>query len=119
MRPVRRAPVKRPTTHYFFRLSSFAGPLSDWLDSSPNLQKDVKNYVRSWIKSGLEDWDITRDIPWGVPIPLEEAAGKVLYGWFDNHLAYISTALKFWRRGEWTAKNSGTRLTFTTLSVRI
>ena len=88
-------PVKRPTTHYFFRLSSFAGPLSDWLDSSPNLQKDVKNYVRSWIKSGLEDWDITRDIPWGVPIPLEEAAGKVLYGWFDNHLAYISTALHF------------------------
>ena len=88
-------PVRRPTMHYFFRLSRFAGSLDAWLDSSPNLQSDVKNYVRNWIKSGLEDWDITRDITWGVPIPLEEAAGKVLYGWFDNHLAYISTALKF------------------------
>lgn len=88
-------PVRRPTMHYFFRLSRFADSLDAWLDSSPNLQGDVKNYVRNWIKSGLEDWDITRDITWGVPIPLEEAAGKVLYGWFDNHLAYISTALKF------------------------
>ena len=90
-----RPPVRRPTIHYFFRLSRFADSLSEWLDSSPNLQEDVKNYVRNWIKSGLEDWDITRDITWGVPIPLKEAAGKVLYGWFDNHLAYISTALKF------------------------
>ena len=90
-----RPPVRRSTTHYFFRLSRFAGSLSEWLDSSPNLQDDVKNYVRNWIESGLEDWDITRDITWGVPIPLKEAAGKVLYGWFDNHLAYISTALKF------------------------
>ncbi len=41
------------------------------------------------------DWDITRDISWGIPIPLEEAKGKVFYGWFDNHLAYISSAIKF------------------------
>lgn len=88
-------PVRRSTMHYFFRLSRFADSLDAWLNSSPNLQDDVKNYVRNWIKSGLEDWDITRDITWGVPIPLEGAAGKVLYGWFDNHLAYISTALKF------------------------
>jgi len=43
----------------------------------------------------LKDWDITRDISWGVPIPLEEAKGKVLYGWFDYHLCYISVALKY------------------------
>ena len=88
-------PVRRPTTHYFFRLREFAGMLGDWLESNGNLQPDVKKYVQNWIKSGLVDWDITRDIPWGVPVPLPEAAGKVFYGWFDNHLAYISSAIKF------------------------
>lgn len=90
-----RPPVKRPTTHYFFRLRGFAEKLSEWLESNKNLQPDVKKYVQNWIKSGLVDWDITRDIPWGVPVPLQEAAGKVFYGWFDNHLAYISSAVKF------------------------
>ena len=90
-----RPPVRRPTTHYFFRLREFAEMLGDWLESNGNLQPDVKKYVQNWIKSGLVDWDITRDIPWGVPVPLPEAAGKVFYGWFDNHLAYISSAIKF------------------------
>ena len=88
-------PTKEKTNHYFFKLKNFADSLSKWLDENENLQKDVKKYVQNWIKSGLIDWDITRDISWGVPIPLEEAAGKVFYGWFDNHLAYISTAIKF------------------------
>jgi methionyl-tRNA synthetase len=88
-------PVKEKTKHFFFRLSNFGDSLSKWLDENENLQKDVKKYVQNWIKSGLVDWDITRDITWGVPIPLEEAKGQVFYGWFDNHLAYISTAIKF------------------------
>ena len=48
----------------------------------------------NWISEGLQDWDITRDLSWGVPIPLPGAEGKVLYGWFDNHLCYISTLSK-------------------------
>ena len=88
-------PTKEKTTHYFFKLKNFGDMLYRWLDENTHLQKDVKKYVQNWIKSGLIDWDITRDITWGVPIPLEEAKGKVFYGWFDNHLAYISTALKF------------------------
>ena len=88
-------PIKKQTTHYFFRLGSFARQLSDWLDGNPHLQDDARKYVQNWIKGGLTDWDITRDITWGVKIPLKEAAGKVLYGWFDNHLAYISATLKF------------------------
>ncbi len=55
----------------------------------------MKKYVQNWIKSGLVDWDVTRDISWGVPIPLDDAKGQVFYGWFDNHLAYISSAVKF------------------------
>jgi methionyl-tRNA synthetase len=89
-----RPPVRRKSTHYFFKLSAFSKQLEQWLLSTPGLQGDVKNYVLNWIKDGLQDWDITRDIPWGVPVPLREARGKVLYGWFDNHLCYISTALK-------------------------
>jgi methionyl-tRNA synthetase len=89
-----RPPVLKKSTHYFFKLSAFSKRLEEWLEQTPGLQGDVKNYVLNWIKDGLQDWDITRDIPWGVPIPLKEAQGKVLYGWFDNHLCYISTALK-------------------------
>ena len=88
-------PTKEKTNHYFFKLKNFADSLSKWLEENEHLQKDVKKYVQNWIKSGLIDWDITRDISWGVPIPLDDAKGKVFYGWFDNHLAYISTALKF------------------------
>ena len=88
-------PTKEKTKHYFFKLKNFGESLADWLEKNNNLQKDVKKYVQNWIKSGLIDWDITRDIPWGVPIPIEGAKDKVFYGWFDNHLAYISTAIKF------------------------
>ena len=88
-------PVKKKTTHYFFKLKNFSESLFEYLENAPHLQKDVKKYVQNWIKSGLIDWDITRDISWGVPIPLDDAKGKVFYGWFDNHLAYISSAIKF------------------------
>ena len=94
------APVKRSSRHYFFRLGGFAGELSEWLEGSAGLQPDVKRYVLNWIRGGLSDWDITRDMSWGVPVP--PAAGgaeggdpKVLYGWFDNHLSYISAAAEF------------------------
>ena len=88
-------PVKEKTTHYFFKLTNFTDSLTKWLEENDKLQKDVKKYVQNWIQSGLIDWDITRDISWGVSIPLEEAKGQVFYGWFDNHLAYISSAMKF------------------------
>jgi methionyl-tRNA synthetase len=89
-----RPPVKKESKHYFFRLSSFGQRLKEWLNSNEHLQADVRNYVINWIDEGLQDWDITRDLSWGVPIPLPDAQGKVLYGWFDNHLCYISTLKK-------------------------
>ncbi len=89
-----RPPTTKKSPHYFFRLSAFSEKLGKWLVENRNLQTDAKNYVLNWIRDGLQDWDITRDLEWGVPIPLREAKGKVLYGWFDNHLCYISAALK-------------------------
>ena len=88
-------PVKKETKHYFLKLSGFSDKLKEWLTGNKNLQDDVKNYVLKWIEDGLQDWDITRDITWGVQIPLKEADGKVLYGWFDNHLCYISSTLAY------------------------
>ena len=86
-----RPPIKKSSKHYFFKLSNFSKQLKEWLNGNSNLQSDVKNYVINWIEEGLEDWDITRDLSWGVPIPMPDAKGKVFYGWFDNHLCYIST----------------------------
>jgi methionyl-tRNA synthetase len=91
-------PIKKQSKHYFFRLSSFSSQLKTWLNTNSNLQSDVKNYVINWINEGLRDWDITRDLSWGIPVPLPEAKGKVFYGWFDNHLCYISTLTAYLRQ---------------------
>jgi len=88
-------PTSKQSQHYFFKLSNFSDHLEKWLMENENLQQEAKNYVQNWVREGLKDWDISRDIPWGIPIPLKEAKGKKLYVWFNNHLCYISTALKY------------------------
>ena len=94
-------PVKKTSKHYFFKLSEFSAVLKKWLKQNQNLQPDVKNYVLNWIDEGLRDWDITRDLSWGIPVPSNEDREKVLYVWFNNHLGYISTAQKlFAERGQ-------------------
>ena len=87
------SPIEKISNHYFFRLSEFSDRLRSWLSQNANLQNDVKRYVLNWIDHGLVDWDITRDIEWGIPIPTSDANGRVFYGWFDNHICYISSLL--------------------------
>ena len=89
-------PVKKNSDHYFFKLSNFDDILEKWLNENKYLQQDVKKYVLNWIVEGLQDWDITRDITWGINIPVEDndKRDKVFYGWFDNHLCYISSLIE-------------------------
>ncbi len=106
-----RPPVKRESLHYFFRLSNFEEALRIWLSNNKNLQEDVVKYVLNWINTGLQDWDITRDLSWGVPIPkihgVPNYEDKVFYGWFDNHLCYISSFNSF---AETVLKKDGRKL---------
>jgi methionyl-tRNA synthetase len=84
-------PVIRPTKHWFFALSRFQKELEQYIESHRNDWKEnVLQAARSWLKSGLQDRPITRDLTWGVPVPLPDAEGKVLYVWFDAPIGYIS-----------------------------
>ncbi len=85
------SPQKRATKHWYFRLSQFQEPLTKWIESKSHWKEHVLAFVRGWLKEGLADRPITRDMSWGVPVPLDDAAGKVLYVWFDAPIGYISS----------------------------
>lgn len=85
------APQKRATKHWYFRLSQFQEPLVKWIESRSHWKEHVLAFIRGWLKEGLADRPITRDMSWGVPVPLNEAQGKVLYVWFDAPIGYISS----------------------------
>lgn len=88
-------PILKKTKHWYLPLGDFQDKLDNWLDSKPDWKPNVTGQCKSWINSGLSDRAVTRDLSWGVPVPLEEAEGKVLYVWFDAPIGYIS-ATKEW-----------------------
>ncbi len=89
-------PQQRSTDHFYFRLSDFAEPLRAWLESRVGWRKHVLNFSLGWIEEGLHDRAITRDIEWGVEIPVEGLGpGKRIYVWFDAVIGYLS-ASKEW-----------------------
>nr|WP_302439034.1 methionine--tRNA ligase [Methanobrevibacter smithii] len=90
-------PVIKDTYQYFFKLSEFEDDLKDYIDNNENLPANVRNYAKNWLKEGLNDWVLTRDMDWGIPLPLDEAKGKVLYVWVEAFLGYISSAAQ-WSR---------------------
>ena len=85
-------PVIKDTFQYAFKLSEFEDALLEYITSNDNLPANVKNYATNWLEEGLNDWILTRDMDWGIPVPLEEAKGKVLYVWIEAFLGYISSA---------------------------
>lgn len=95
-------PVVRETTHWYIRLSMFQEFLETYIDINSNIWKDnVIQQARGWLKMGLEDRAITRDLSWGVSIEnakgidKEKAKGKVLYVWFDAVLGYITATMEW------------------------
>ena len=109
-------PILKKTKHWFLPLQDYTSFLEEWIiqghknDWKPN----VYGQVKSWIDDGLRPRAVTRDLNWGIPVPVEGAQGKVLYVWFDAPIGYISST-KEWaiREGkDWTPywKDKNTKL---------
>ena len=84
-------PVMKPTKHWYLPLDEFEPFLKDWiLEGHKEWKSNVYGQCKSWIDLGLQPRAVTRDLDWGVPVPIEETDGKVLYVWFDAPIGYIS-----------------------------
>lgn len=92
-----KVPVLRETTHWYLPLDKYQAWLEKWLleDKKDILKPNVFGQCSSWLKSGLQARSMTRDLDWGVDVPLEAAIGKKLYVWLDAPIGYIS-ASKQW-----------------------
>jgi methionyl-tRNA synthetase len=90
-------PIKKPTKHWYLPLDRHEDFLRNWIlkEHATDWRATVIGQCKSWIDGGLQARAVTRDLDWGVKVPLEEAAGKVLYVWFDAPIGYIS-ATKQW-----------------------
>lgn len=98
-------PILKETKHWYFRLDKHANWLKEWIETGtldgkphhdPNTwRKHVTGQCLSWLNAGLQPRSITRDLDWGIQVPLDDATGKVLYVWFDAPIGYIS-ATKQW-----------------------
>jgi methionyl-tRNA synthetase len=107
-------PEPRETTHWYMQLPQFEEKLRAWLEAKrqpegdrPPWRETVLNFSLGQIKQGLPERAMTRDLYWGVPVPLDDpdAAGKVLYVWFDAPIGYVSFTAKFCEQteGDWKA----------------
>jgi methionyl-tRNA synthetase len=95
-------PESRDTDHFFLKLSAFQEPLLEWLRSRVGWRKHVLNFSIGFVEEGLHDRAITRDLEWGIPVPVEDLGpGKRIYVWFEAVIGYLS-ASKEWAqlRGE-------------------
>ena len=90
-------PVKKKTTHWYLPLGKHEQFLRDWIleEHKDDWRSTVVGQCKSWIEGGLLSRAVTRDLDWGVRVPLKEAEGKVLYVWFDAPIGYVS-ATKQW-----------------------
>ena len=101
-------PVLRETLHWYLPLDRYEGWLRKWiLEDHKEWKTNVYGQCKSWIDQGLQPRAVSRDLDWGVPVPVEGAEGKVLYVWFDAPIGYISATReltpdweKYWKDPE-------------------
>ena len=96
------APVLKQTKHWFLPLDQYEQWLKDWIlkDHKSDWKSNVYGQCKSWIDDGLRPRAVTRDLDWGIPVPVKNAEGKVLYVWFDAPIGYLSATK------EWAEKNN-------------
>lgn len=90
-------PSLKKTKHWFLPLNNFEDFLKKWFlkEKKSDWKTNVFGQVKSWINEGLKPRAITRDIDWGIPVPIKDAIGKVLYVWFDAPIGYISSTIEW------------------------
>lgn len=89
-------PVLRPTKNWFLPLDQFQEKMMTWIESHKNDWKsNVYGQCMSWLHQGLQPRAMTRDLDWGVKVPLKDTEGKVLYVWFDAPIGYISSTKEY------------------------
>ncbi|WP_339880926.1 methionine--tRNA ligase [Polaribacter vadi] len=91
-------PTVKETKHWFLPLDKHEAFLKNWVENKKDWKPNVLGQVNSWINDGLRPRAVTRDLDWGIPVPLKDAEGKVLYVWFDAPIGYISSTK------EWAAR---------------
>ena len=86
-------PKMRNTKHWYLPLDKFESFINEWIIKShkSDWKQNVYGQVKSWIDNGLKPRAVTRDLDWGIPVPIDGAEGKVLYVWFDAPIGYISS----------------------------
>jgi len=92
-----KAPIKKKTSHWYLPLGKHEEFLREWIlkEHKDDWRATVVGQCKSWIEGGLQSRAVTRDLDWGIKVPLQDAEGKVLYVWFDAPIGYVS-ATKQW-----------------------
>ncbi len=104
-------PVMKNTLHWFLPLDKHEKELRKWiLEEHKNWKPNVYGQCKSWLDAGLQPRAVSRDLDWGIPVPLEGAKGKVLYVWFDAPIGYISATKELTPDWEKYWKQNDTRL---------
>lgn len=89
-------PVLKETKHWFLPLNDYESFLKKWiLENHKEWKTNVYGQCKSWLDNGLQPRAVTRDLDWGIKVPLKDAEGKVLYVWFDAPIGYISNTIEY------------------------
>jgi methionyl-tRNA synthetase len=90
-------PQKKKTTHWYLPLDKYEPWLKEWiLETHKEWKPNVYGQCKSWLDNGLQPRAVSRDLDWGVPVPIEGAEGKVMYVWFDAPIGYISNTMELY-----------------------
>ncbi len=104
-------PVKKETKHWYLPLNEYEQMLREWiLEGHKEWKSNVYGQCKSWLDGGLQPRAVSRDLDWGIPVPVEGAEGKVLYVWFDAPIGYISATKDLTPEWEKYWKSEDTKL---------